>query len=124
MKYVDATLLLKLIGHIQNSEKDLVNSRMNSTFSLKNQWHGTPFDIGVPQYLNYSNFSSETSPAGGAKKSSNCDELKILVEPTVSIPHTLSKKLNSGLKNIYRQSADTTIRRHDHLPIKKTLRPS
>ncbi len=54
---------------------------MNSTFSFKDQWHGTPFDIGVPQYLNYSNLRTETSPD---KKSSNCDELKILVEPTVS----------------------------------------
>jgi hypothetical protein len=56
---------------------------MNSTFSFKDQLQGTPFDIGVPQYLNYSDFSAQTSP-GTPKKSSNCDELKILVEPTVS----------------------------------------
>jgi len=47
---------------------------MSSTFSIKDLWHGSPYDVGVPQYLNFNE-----SP----KKSSN-EELKLLVEPTVS----------------------------------------
>ncbi len=65
---------------------------MNSTFGFKDQLQGTPFDIGVPQYLNYSDFSAQTSP-GTPKKSSNCDELKILVEPTVSDKQILKNLL-------------------------------
>ena len=52
---------------------------MNSCFEERDLWQGSPYDVSMPQFLTF----LEESPT---KKPSNTnDELKILIEPAVSL---------------------------------------
>lgn len=51
-------------------------SKMNSSFTLRDKWWATPYDTGVPQYLD--------NPEPGSKKiQGSLDEVRISIEPSL-----------------------------------------